>query len=191
MQEEIQNQETISVADIHKLPKTGFNRLLVSGVACRDLSCFKREQLGTIYLPYRKFLLIDEKNPKLTLEASATSANFLNSRAVAKRSSWEKFMEVFSFGLFKRRLTLEFAEGSTITLMGLVRYDLVSREWKMTEVFETLYGGSKECSELLQKSIDDMDERAWYAILLASAFFTIAFFKVNDWWQERSYIKHM
>ena len=82
-------------------------------------------------LPNKKFLLADERYPRLTLDVSVPRDVFSNSKQAQKRSFWQKVSEVLTFGLFARQdqVTLRIVEGASLTLMGVIRFDLASMQW--------------------------------------------------------------
>ncbi len=44
-------------------------------------------------------------------------------------------------------------EGSTLTLIGLVKYDTETNAFKMTEISGIVAGGLKECKKLMERKI--------------------------------------
>ena len=52
-------------------------------------------------------------------------------------------------------------EGSTLTLMGLVKYDAKIDQIKMTDVKGIVAGGFKECKEILKKDIMNQKVIGW------------------------------
>lgn len=46
-------------------------------------------------------------------------------------------------------------EGSTLTLMGLVKYDTEAKAFKMTEVSGIVAGGLKECKKIMEHKIQN------------------------------------
>jgi hypothetical protein len=80
-------------------------------------------------------------------------------------------------------------EGSTLTLMGLVKYDAKTDQLKMTDVTGIVAGGFKECNEIIKKEIMTRTAYAWIiggltcvAVLIGGA---VIYSKYSEWRTER------
>lgn len=106
-----------------------------------------------------EFQMIDptDQNNKLMIITPGDHAQGVNLKHKRKSSSDYNFINKRSE--FYEKLSLIAYEGSTLTLMGLVKYDKTAYNgqggFKMTEVGGFLVGGLSECKRLINMEIAD------------------------------------
>jgi hypothetical protein len=82
-------------------------------------------------------------------------------------------------------------EGMSLTLLGLVRFDFRTHEWRMTELYNVFAGGTNECCDLLAEQIRDFEFKWFLGTWVSSLLLTVAVVRISAWYYDRKVIKDL
>jgi hypothetical protein len=134
----------------------------------------------SINLPGKRLLLVDERHPAAALEINVPRDAFHNSQQSIKKSFWHKIKEVLTLGLLtnQQQISLRVVEGASLTLMGVIRFDLNSMQWRMTELCEVMFGSASECADIMAEHVKDLKLSAFLGSFCSSILLAIAITKI-------------
>ena len=76
-------------------------------------------------------------------------------------------------------------EGSTLTLMGLVKYDANRDDFEMTQLYSIIAGGVDETCELLKHRIESTSADSKTCFMMASICLLLGGLTLYGWWGRR------
>lgn len=129
-------------------------------------------------------VLLDETKQGSHIEICASRGGFLNSISNTKRSLMSKIADALTFEVFKSN-QLEVAEGTSVTVMGLLTFDLSSGQWQMAELLDVFVGGAKDCYSLLAAHIADLEMQAFVCNFASAVLLTATLIKLTTWYYDR------